>query len=81
MVSAETARLILQGIAEAMPLQGDDVVTRVEIRDGWGGAIHVRVHSLLPRGGDQELGMRIRTSIARLVAERHRVEIVWASPG
>lgn len=80
-VAAETTRQVLEALARAIPEKGEDLVTRVEIRSGWAGAVHVRVHSLLPRAAGEELADRVRRSIADAVPSRHTVEIVWASAG
>lgn len=68
-------------VANVIPHIGDDVVTRVEIRDGWGGAVHVTVHSRLMHGDAGDFAPRLRRALAQAVAGRHTVEIVWASAG
>jgi hypothetical protein len=80
-VAARTARMVLEAVAEAMPRQGGNVVTRVDIVDGWGGLIQVRVHTLLSRDADSELPARLGAAMARSVSGRHRVGVVWASAG
>lgn len=80
-VDAATTRKVLEALARAIPDTGEDVVTRVDIRSGWAGAVHVRVHSLLSRDANDELGRRLRRAVAEAVQARHSVEIVWASAG
>jgi hypothetical protein len=80
MVSAEIARNVLVAIAQAMP-DGHDVVTGVDIRAGWGGAVHVRVHSRLSPQAGAVLARRVRQSLPAVLPERHTVELLWASAG
>lgn len=81
MVEGLTTRQVLEAVARAVPDAGDDVVTRLEIRNGWAGAVHVRVHTLLRRDADAEFARRLRRAVAEGVKARHWVEIVWASAG
>lgn len=74
-------RRVLDALARAMPQDGEDLVTRVDIRSGWAGAVHVRIHTLLPRLGGEELGDRIRRAVEEAVPTRNTVEIVWGSAG
>lgn len=80
-VAGLTTREVLEAVARTVPDKGEDLVTRVDIRDGWGGAVHVRVHTLLGWGADEEFGRRLRRELAQAVNVRHRVEIVWSSAG
>jgi len=80
-VDAVTTREILEAVARALPDRGEDLVTRVDIRNGWAGAVHVRVHSLLTRDAEDDLGRRLRRAVAEAVHVRHSVEVVWASSG
>lgn len=79
MVAASTARRVLQALASVLPDDGADLVTRVDIHDGWGGAIHVRVHTGLDRARHKELATQIRQAVGRELNVRHRVELVWAA--
>jgi hypothetical protein len=79
-VTAATTRQVLRAVAEAITPDCHDAVTRVDIRDGWGGAIHVRVYTGVPRHSDVEFPERLRAAVARVVPARHRVEVVWG-PG
>lgn len=81
MVAVSTTRRVLEAVARVLPVNGDDVVTRVDVRDGWGGAVHVRVHSRLARAEAGSLGPELRAAMAAAVPGRHTVEIVWASSG
>jgi hypothetical protein len=80
-VEGLTTREVLEAVARAIPDTGEDVVTRLDIRDGWAGAVHVRVHTLLRRDSDEEFARRLRRAVAEEVKARHWVEIVWASAG
>ena len=81
MVAAVTTREVLEAVARAIPEVGEDVVTRVEIRSGWAGAVHVRVHTLLSRETAAAFGHGLRKEVDKVVHARHTVEIVWASAG
>ncbi len=81
MVGGLTTREVLEAVARTIPDTAEGVVTRVDIRDGWGGAVHVRVHTLRRRGEDEEFGRRLRQEVAEAVRVRHLVEIVWSSAG
>lgn len=78
-VAASTTRAVLQAVAQVMPDDGEDVVTRVDIRSGWAGAVHVRVHSRIRRSAGDELGPRLRRLLDEVHHGRHTVEIVWGS--
>jgi hypothetical protein len=80
-VAAAVTRRVLEALAHAVPDRGEDLVTRVEIRDGWAGAVHVRVHSLLLRAEGEEFAHRVRQTVDAAVRSRHTVEIVWESSG
>lgn len=77
MVDAATARLVLTALADALPPEGNDVVTRIDIHRGWGDVIQIRIHSRLAR--DAELAGSFRRAVAAKLEARHRIEIVWAS--
>jgi hypothetical protein len=80
-VTARTARLVLEAVAGCLPPHGGDVITRIDLRNGWGGAVHVRVHTLLSRNDGSALGQKLRAAVADAVSGRHTLEIVWASLG
>lgn len=81
MVEVTTTRRVLEAVAGVLPPVGEDVVTRVDVHDGWGGAVHVRVHSRLCRNDSGDFAKRLRAAMASAVPGRHTVEIVWASAG
>lgn len=73
---------MLGALAEALPDEGRNVITRVEFADGWGDMFHIRLHTVVPRLGEagERLVDEVRTRIAEAVgARRHYVEIVWSS--
>jgi hypothetical protein len=52
MVDVELTRSILLGLANALPHEGDNVITRLDIRMGWGDAIAVHIHTGAPVQGE-----------------------------
>lgn len=56
------------------------MVNRVDIRDGWGDAIFVRVHSPLLRTSENlDHWTRLQSALESVLEEdRHRVEIAWS---
>ena len=66
-------------VGEALPDDRHDFVNRIDIRDGWGDAIFVRVHSPLPRTPENhDRWTRLQSAVESVLeGERHRVEIAW----
>jgi hypothetical protein len=82
MIAVSTTRQLLLAIAEALPEEGHDLVTRLEIWEGWGSVVHVRVHTGLPRSVGQRPLTEIKGAIeSSLGSQRHRVEIAWSCAG
>lgn len=83
MVEAETTRGILLALAGALPDEGEDLLTGLEVRDAWGGALLVRVHSAaIPAAGRHDLGERLRRAVRSATGDRRcRIDIVWGSGG
>ena len=82
-VTTHLARRVLQALAAALPDEGNDVLTGVEIRDSWGSAVLVRIHTLHDRSPD---GLMLANDLRAAAEEaleghRHRVEIAWGSLG
>lgn len=79
MVRPEVTRRVLTRLGEALPDDRHDFVNRIDIRDGWGDTIFVRVHSPLPRTPENhDRWTRLQSAVASaLEGERHRVEIAW----
>ena len=82
MVASETTKQILHALANAIPRDGTSPVRSVRIHDRWGDMVFVAIHTHLSRQGAHELGKQLRESVEGALADRrHRVEIVWDSPG
>jgi len=81
-VAVDTTRGVLLALAQALPDEGSDLVTRLEIHDGWGGAVHVRIQTQVPRSAaGRELETRLRAAVGTALGQRrHRVEMRWGPP-
>lgn len=81
-VTGHVAKRVLAAVADALPDEGDGVLTRLELRDSWGGSVLVRVHSMLLRTDDEQLHARVGSAVAQALGDRrHVVEVVWGSAG
>jgi hypothetical protein len=76
-------RRVLHALATALPEEGHDLLTGVEIRDVWGGAVLVRLHTAHERSvGVQPKVEDLRRAVQlALEGHRHRVEVAWTSLG
>ena len=83
MVAFETTKRVLRALADTLPGEGGAPSTRVEVLDGWGDVVLVRIHARESAAPDaRELVVAIRSAIEEaLGAIRHRVEIAWDSAG
>jgi hypothetical protein len=74
---------VVSAIAQVLPDDGRDYLTKLDIRRGWGNVLNVRLHTTLPPSeAGRELGDQLRAAIAEaLQDERHHVEIVWGTTG
>lgn len=72
---------VLSAIAEVLPDDGHNYLTKVDIRRGWGDVLNVQLHTTMPRTeGGRELGEKLRDAIDKALRdERHLVEIVWGA--
>ena len=72
---------VLSAIAEVLPDDGHNYLTKVDIRRGWGDVLNVQLHATMPRTEDErELGEKLRAAIDEALRdERHLVEIVWGA--
>ncbi len=78
-VAASEGKQVLQAVAESLPDDGENVLTKLEVYEGWGDILVVRLH-VSDRAGDRGLAKRARELVADAVGERrHQVEIVWYS--
>jgi hypothetical protein len=83
MTGADISKRVFTAVSEVLPGHGHSIIARIDIQDGWGDTTYVRIHSPLPRTPtNQDLWTRLRTAIETELADRrHRVEILWNSPG
>lgn len=83
MVAAHITRRILEEVARALPEDGHDIVTGLEIRDIWGEAILVRLHTAALRSsGLADVAAHLQAAVHRALGDRRcRVEIAWGSVG
>ena len=74
---------VLSAIAQVLPDDGHDYLTKLDIRRGWGNVLYVRLHTTVPPSeAGREFGGRLRDAIREALGEeRHSVEIVWGAIG
>ncbi len=79
MVAANTAKKILHAVADALPDTGPSLLDRLELIEGWGETLVVRLHATVVRQADSSHeAYRLRDAVAgSVVRRRSRVEIVW----
>jgi hypothetical protein len=72
---------VFEAIAQVLPDDGHNYLTKVDVRRGWGDILNVRLHTTMPRNeGGRELGERLRSAIGEALGdERHFVEMVWGA--
>ena len=72
---------VLSAIAQVLPDDGHNYLTKVDIRRGWGNVLNVQLHTTMPRTeGGREFGQKLRNAIGEALGEeRHFVEIVWGA--
>jgi hypothetical protein len=74
---------VLAAIAEVLPDDGHNYLTKLEIRHGWGDILNVQLHTTMPRSETgRQFGDQLRDAIGNALGdERHHVEIVWGAGG
>jgi hypothetical protein len=71
---------VLSAIVQALPDDGHNYLTKVDIRRGWGDVLNVQLHTTMPPTAGRELGEKLRDAINEALRdERHFVEIVWGA--
>jgi hypothetical protein len=70
---------VLLGLAAALPQDGYNVLTGIDMRTGWGDTIFVKVRSGIPPGESRdEVGSRYRMAVAAaLGTARHSFHVQW----
>ncbi len=78
MIPDQTRRVLLE-LAEALPLEGHNVLTGVDMRTGWGGTIFVTVRSGISRYENRHVvETRYKMAVvAALGAARHQIQVKW----
>ena len=72
-------RRVLDALGRVLPEEGYGHLTGLDIRQGWGNVLKIRLYT--PLDGE-EFGARVRRVVDdALGAERHVVEIVWDEKG
>jgi hypothetical protein len=79
-VLSDLSRTIFEALDEALPNDDCQLVWRVDVAEGWGGAHFVTVCSPLCRGdASTALTEIIHAIVARVLdGQRHVVRIIWA---
>ena len=73
-------RRLLHELAGALPEDGPSQVTGLSVRQGWGGIVSVRVHTLKRAAPESEVGAAVRAAVQRaLGTQRH--ELTFVSEG
>ena len=82
MISVDLTRRILSELALALPDDGYDVLTSLEVRRIWGDVVLVRLQGgACPRDRATELRGSFEGAVGRALGDqRHRFEISWNSP-
>ena len=77
MVPDQTKNVLL-GLAEALPQDGYNVLTGIDMRTGWGDTIFVTIRSGIPPESRDEVGSRYRMAVAgALGPARHHFHVQW----
>ena len=78
MVPDQTRRVLLE-LAEALPLEGQNVLTGVDMRTGWGDTIFVTVRSgIRQHENRQEVENRYKMAVVVALGDvRHQIQVKW----
>ena len=78
-MNPDLTRRVLLGLSEALPAEGQNVLTGIDMRTGWGDIIFVTVRSdISPLHGRDDVGNRYKVAVAAaLGAARHHIEVTW----
>jgi predicted secreted Zn-dependent protease len=78
MIPDQTRRVLLE-LSEALPSEGHNVLTGVDMRTGWGETIFVTLRSRIPRHENRhEVEARYKRAVAAaLGAARHQIQVKW----
>ena len=78
-MNPDLTRSVLVELAEALPAEGQNVLTGIDMRTGWGDIIFVTIRSdLSPLYSRDDVGNRYKLAVAAaLGAARHQIEVRW----
>jgi hypothetical protein len=78
-MNPDLTRRVLLELSEALPAEGQNVLTGIDMRTGWGDIIFVTVRSdISPLHGRDDVGNRYKMAVAAaLGAARHHIEVTW----
>jgi hypothetical protein len=79
MVDVDVTRSLLLGLADALPDEGHNLITRIDIRKGWGNAISVRIHAgASAQHGPIDVKRQFKKAVDDAMGtERHLVMVEW----
>ncbi len=78
-MNPDLTRRVLVELSEALPAEGQNVLTGIDMRTGWGDTIFVTVRSdISPFHGRDDIGNGYKMAVAAaLGAARHHIEVKW----
>src|ERR1035441_3087036 len=78
-MNPDLMRRVLLELSEALPAEGHNVLTGIDMRTGWADIIFVTVRSAMsPLHGRDDVGNRYKMAVAAaLGAARHHIEVKW----
>jgi hypothetical protein len=79
----DVTRRVLAALAQVLPDDGCNHLTRLDFHHGWGDTLNVRLHTTMPPSEiGRELGAKLREAVDNaLIGQRHTVDIVWDALG
>ena len=78
-MNPDLTRRVLLELSEALPAEGQNVLTGIDMRTGWADIIFVTVRSdISPLHGRDDVGNKYKMAVAAaLGAARHHIEVKW----
>jgi hypothetical protein len=79
MVSTDITRRVLTGLASALPEEGRNLITRIDIKRVWGDATQVKIYAGASLGHEPvELKPIFKKAVDDALGhQRHLVDIAW----
>jgi hypothetical protein len=77
-VSAATTRRLLEALVEALPDEGDDVLTGLRVHEGWGATVQMFIHTALAPTTPawHDFAGRVTAGVGSTVPRRCQVRLV-----